>query len=262
MSDENQVVDGQVADTQVEASPVESEARGMGWVPKDEYRGDEAKWVEAGEFIRRGELFEKINRQGSEVKELRKALDQLKAHHVSVKETAYKEALQALRNQKRDAFEDGDADKILQIEEKIEVVKDEQRQFEAQRASEAAKVAQEATSHPEFVAWTNRNTWYNSSKPMRAFADAIGAELHQRGMSNSDILREVEKQVRTEFASKFENPNRAKAPAVEGTSKSSGGKKADSFELSDTERSVMERFVRTGVMTREQYIADIKKTRN
>lgn len=244
-----------------EPSPIEQEARAAGWVPKDEYHGDEHKWVDAPEFVRRGELFDKINRQGSELKEVRKALEALKAHHHTVKETAYKEALASLRKEKREAFDDGDADKIIQIEEKIDAVKEDQRQFEAQRQAEATQAAR-GEAHPEFQAWTNRNQWYNDSKPMRAFADTLGAELHGQGYSPAEVLKKVEVEIRKEFPHKFENPNRNKPGAVEAGGKPANRKPADHFELSDTERAIMNRFVRQGVMTQEQYIADLKKTRN
>lgn len=241
--------------------PVEVEARAGGWVPKEEFHGDEKLWVDAGEFVRRGPLFEKINRQGSELKEIKKALEQLKHHHAQVKETAYKDALKALREQKREAFAEGDADKLIAIDEKIDAVRDEQRTFEQSRAQQhSQQVTQEL--HPEMVAWTNRNPWYNTSRPMRAFADALGMELAAEGKSPSDVLKEVERRVRAEFPNKFENPNRSKASAVEGGGNTgSSGKGRDSFQLEDHERQIMQRFVRTGVMTEAEYIAELKATK-
>src|SRR5260370_13868990 len=35
----------------------ESEASRQGWVPRDKYRGDAAKWVDAKTFVERGERF-------------------------------------------------------------------------------------------------------------------------------------------------------------------------------------------------------------
>lgn len=238
----------------------EVEARSAGWVPKDEYHGDENKWVDADEFVRRGPLFEKINSTTRELKEVRKALDQLKVHHASVKETAFKEALETLKKQKKEAFVDGDPDKIVEIDDRIAEVKDEQRKFVQTRAQE---VAYEATAeiHPEFQAWTNRNPWYNSSGPMKAFADALGIELRATGLSPSDVLKRVEIQIKEEFPNKFRNSNRDKPGAVEGTSKGGGKGGGDRDILSETERTVMMRFVRQGVMTEEQYKAELKKTK-
>jgi len=62
MAEEN--IESQVDNSQVnEPTPVELQARDSGWVPKEEYKGEEHKWVDAGEFLRRGELFKKIEDQ-------------------------------------------------------------------------------------------------------------------------------------------------------------------------------------------------------
>lgn len=245
-----------------EPSATEVEARASGWVPKDEYHGDDNKWVDADEFVRRGPLFEKINNQSRELKEVKKALDQLKVHHANVKETAYKEALAKLKAEKRDALVEGDPDRIVEIDEEMASLKEEQRQFIQTRAAEVAQNVEE-TIHPEFQAWTNRNSWYTTSKPMKAFADQLGVELRASGMSPSEVLKKVEIQIREEFPQKFRNPNRDKSSAVEGASKGTGraASGAGADQLSDVERNIMERFVRQGVMTREAYIAELKKTK-
>jgi hypothetical protein len=254
-------VENQENNTPAEPTANEVEARSAGWVPKEEYHGDENKWVDADEFVRRGPLFEKINVQSRELKEVKKALDALKAHHATVKETAYKEALAELKKQKKDAFIDGDADKILEIEEKTEALKEEQRQFSESRTAEITKEVQ-AEVHPEFQAWTNRNPWYTTDRPMKAFADALGVELRATGMSPSEVLKKVEIKIKEEFPQKFRNPNRDKAGAVEGSGKGTGKSHNDGSDtLTDLERNVMNRFVRMGVMTKEQYISDLKKTK-
>lgn len=252
-------MDKNTEDTPVEASANEVEARTAGWVPKEEYNGDENKWVDADEFVRRGPLFEKINLQNRELKEVKKTLAQLAAHHAQVKEVAYKDALATLKAQKREAFTDGDPDKIIAIDEKIDEIKAEQRNFEYTRAQEA-KTAVQQEVHPEFESWTNRNPWYNNSLPMRAFADALGVELRAKGLTPTNVLKEVEKQVREEFPKKFQNPNREKPGTVEGASKGSGSK-AESYDMTDLERDVMRRFVRQGVMSEKEYIAELKRTK-
>lgn len=262
MSEENQVVDNQEVQAN-EPDAVETEARASGWVPKEEFHGDPVKWVDAGEFVRRAPLFQKLDLQNRELKELRKGLEELKQHHSKVRETEYKRALADLKTQKRDAFVEGDPDKIVEIEEQMEVVKEAQRKFEQEQQVEAQRATAPEVIHPEFAAWSRRNPWYDTSKPMRAFADALGIELRATGMSPSDVLKQVEQQVKEEFPNKFRNSNRDKAPAVEGTSKGGGksGGGVSESSLSDDERRIMNTFVRTGVMTKEQYIAELKKVK-
>lgn len=98
---------------------------------------------------------------------------------------------------------------------------------------------------------------------MRAFADAVGLQYKDKtGASNEDVLKYVVERVKTTFKDKFVNPNRAKPNAVENTNSVVESKsKVDSFELSEDERKAMNTFVRNGVMTKEEYIAEIKKLR-
>src|ERR1035437_4183631 len=45
---------------------IEVEARDMGWVPKDEFRGDESKWVSAEQFVDHGRHVMPILRKNNE----------------------------------------------------------------------------------------------------------------------------------------------------------------------------------------------------
>ena len=67
--------------------------------------------------------------------------------------------------------------------------------------------------------------------------------------------------MKEEFSHKFQNPNRAKPAAVESGSAKGSGQKKDNFQLTDEETRVMNRFVKAGVMTKDEYIAEIKASR-
>lgn len=251
---------------QVEApavNPREEEARASGWVPKDEYTGDTSKWVDADEFLRRGPLFEKINGQSRELKEVKKALEQLKAHHSQVQAAAYKQAVADLKAQKKAALIDGEVDLIVEIDDKIAEAKAKEQEFNQKHAQEVAAATQQEVIHPEFQAWVDRNGWYTTSKPMKAFADTLGLELRDKGYSPSEVLRQVEIQIKEEFPNKFRNANRDKPGAVEGTGKGTGKTSSTdpAVHLTEVERKIMNTFVRQGVMTKEQYIAELKKTK-
>lgn len=238
-----------------ELSPVQQEALSSGWVPKEEFNGDTEKWVDAAEFLRRGELFKKIEAQGRELKDVRRALVEMKKLHASVQEVEYKRALDTLKAQKKAALEEGDADAVIAADERIDLVREQQRQLVVPE-----DVPQQAEEHPEFVEWKSKNSWYVSSTPMKAFADALGAELAQQGLTPPQVLRRVEEEVRKEFPNKFQNPRQNRASAVEsGNVKTVSG--SGSYTLSPDERRVMQTFVRTGVMTEKEYIAELKKVK-
>jgi len=241
-----------------ELSPVEIQAKEAGWVPKDEYQGEEHKWVDAGEFLRRGELFKKIEDQSKQLKDVRSALNEMKKLHSQVREVEYKRALETLRAQKKAALEDGDAEAVIAADERIDLVKEQVKQLQSQPADVQNNSGAE---HPEFVAWTEQNSWYKTSAPMKAFADALGQDLARAGNSPSEVLRKVAAEVRKEFPQRFNNPNKDKAGAVEG-SKSTGTSRGSSFTLSDDERRVMNTFIRQGVFkTEKEYIDELKKVR-
>ena len=247
------------ADTTPQHTETELKAMESGWVPKEEYNGEEHKWVDAGEFLRRGELFKKIEDQSKQLKDVRNALNEMKKLHSQVREVEYKRALDALKAQKKQALEDGDADAVIAADERIDLVKEQVKQLQ----SEPTDVVQTTgDAHPEFVAWVDQNSWYKSSAPMKAFADALGEELARAGNSPSEVLRKVAAEVRKEFPNKFRNPNQDRGNTVESGKGTAGTRSnAGSITLTDDERRVMNTFVRQGVMTEKEYIAELKKVR-
>ena len=114
-------------------TPTQQEALAQGWVPKDEYDGDPEKFVDAGEFLRRGELFRKIESQSKEMKDMRKALAEMAKHNAKIREVEYQRALDTLKAEKKAALSEGDADRVVEIDDKIDLVKTQQKQ-DAQQA--------------------------------------------------------------------------------------------------------------------------------
>lgn len=239
---------------EVKLSPIEEKAMEAGWVPQDQWEGDPDQWRPAKEFMDRGELFKKIEDQNRTIKEFKRALDDLKTHHAKVRETEYANAIKTLKQQKIEALEEGNAAAVVNLDDQIDMVKREQQ------ALRQAPQPQTPEVEPEFTNWVERNRWYETDKAMKAFADTVGRDLAMAGNSPSEVLKKVEQQVKQEFAHKFKNPNRDKPGAVEGSS-NRGGQREDSFSLSDEERRVMQRFVRTGAMTEKEYITELKRVK-
>lgn len=256
MAEENKVVEPEVKQEPVKQEPVqltaiEERASAQGWRPKDEWDGDPDEWVSAREFVRAGELFKKIDDQNRTLKEFRKTIDELAKHNSKIAKVEYDRALNDLRAKKKEALELGDADAVIEVDDKIAAVR------EAQREAPAVATPQVPGVNPIFESWVSRNGWYNNQPAMKAYADRIGTELGGQ-MSPTDLLAHVEKEVKKEFAHKFNNPKREEPSAVEGSTNKSG--KGKSYALSDEERRVMQRFVKTVPgMTEEKYIADLRK---
>jgi hypothetical protein len=239
--------------TAPEYTPIQQKAVEQGWKPKEQFEGNEEDFIDAPEFVRRGELFSKIEHQGKELKSVKQALDAMKQHYTKVAEVEFNRALKTLQTERKQAMREGETDKALLLEEQIEEAKEQHVQLQR----EAVQATNVPTINPEFTAWVDQNKWYASDKAMRAVADQVGLELHAQGVSPSEVLKRVEKEVREAFPHKFQ-PKRTANP-VEGSSRSGTTVQRASVALDDTERGVMKKLVASGVMTEEEYMRDLKK---
>lgn len=248
---ENQEVD------EVRAA-LEDQARAQGWVPKEEWQGT-GKWRDAEEFVERGELFGKIDAQGRALKQTKDALTELTKHYQKVAETEYQRALKDLKAQKKEALEAADADEVLRLEDEIDQLR------EAKPTVRQAQQQVQQELHPEFVNWVQTNQWYAGNTPkhaaMRAWADHRGNELAAQGLSPSAVLKRIETEARAEFPAQFSNPNRSRPSNVEGGGAPGTKTNSGRFELTEVEQTIMKKLVNAGALTREEYIADIKKQR-
>ena len=252
--------EGEVNNNQTpQYSAVEQRAIDMGWRPKEEWNGDEADFISAETFVARKPLFDKIDYQNKELKEVRRTLAALQEHHIKVKEQAFRDAYAVLKEEKKAALAEGDADKLIEVDEKIAELRSQEIE---QKAVNNTPPSQQL--NPAFVSWVEKNAWYVDEKKteLRAYADAVGikfAKEHPERTDPNDLLREVEKQVKVRFKEYFTNERKDRPSSVEGSSaRTSQKKEDDDFVLSEDDERVMKKFVRSGVMTKEQYIAELK----
>lgn len=243
-----------------EPSRLEQEALSMGWKPLEEFDGEEDDFIDAKEFVRRKPLFDRLEQQGKQLKNLTKTLDQFKGHYSKMKEVEFQRALAQLKEARKQAITDGDGDRYEAIDDRMkEVEKEAERVLNDFKDQEA-----EAPDPKEFQAWTGKNTWYQKDEAMTVYADSVGrkfAEQVQLGqMTPLQVLHKVEQAVRAEFPHKFKNPNKENAPNV-GEGKQSVKSTVKDMELTEQERKIMDNLVRSKVMTKEEYLSDLRKAK-
>ena len=258
MSEElnQEIVPEQTEQNEVKTDPFVERAKEMGWRPIEEWDGEEEDFIDAKEFVRRQPLFEKIEHVTKELKNVKSAFEALKQHHTKVKEVEFKRALDQLKAAKRRALAEGETEQALLLEDKIDEINEQKTEFDNEIKSQPSVQEQ---PNPAFIQWTRENTWYQKDRAMTAFADKLGVELHQQGLSPDEVLRRVTQEVKSEFKHKFTNPKREGASAVE-----SGGRKAtkqpetDTSGMTEEQVKVMNRIVRSGAMTKEQYLKEFR----
>lgn len=181
-------LDNTTADTAApDAAALEAEARGMGWAPREEFRGDPAKWTDAETFVRRGHevlpivraqnkrLEALVNNQKAELAALRASYEattasvaELQRIHADATKAAVAKARKDLLQELVAAREEGDVAKEVEIQDALAGLR--------QPAAAPAKPASPPPTHnqppadPAMDAWLKKNSWYGQDqrKTMKA----------------------------------------------------------------------------------------------
>lgn len=239
---------------QVEAE-VQRQASELGWVPKDQFRGDPNNFVDAKTYLERGKQY--IPFIKSQLRHSEERLTAVQGENAALKQqvTAATESVAELKKFNREAAvaelraerrqlradliqarKDGDMEKELEIQEKLDDVDDRVRQQQAPPAkangngtegagTEGTKPpVQDFTQRPEWQQFTKDNPWWESDPAMRGAAVAIMKDMADKGqlegLSPSQRFSKVAAATKQRFGLGAERPTDSK---VEGGGGPSGG---------------------------------------
>ena len=171
MSLENDDADGQ---------DVEQEARLLGWVPQEEFRGNKDNWETAEAFVERGQHLMPILRQNNvrlknelltrdqkigtlqtQLENAQKAIDRLDAHYTEATKRAVTAAKAELVQQLKQAREDGDVDAEVEVQDKLDDLKASQQS--AEKKAEEKKPVTTTDLDPQFIEWNQENPWFGDT---------------------------------------------------------------------------------------------------
>jgi hypothetical protein len=280
MSEEQQVVEPQQEGSQEapQEAQYESEARAQGWVAKEEFRGSENDWVDAETFVRRGKEImpilrknnEKLLKELSEAKkaaeEARQAAREFREFQKEQFERKAKDLeaqLEQLKIAKRDAINEGSGDRVLAIDDAMDELKEQRTQAkEDLKAAELkAKEVPQVTADPILNEWMDRNDWFGKDAKLTGIANGLGVELRKEnpGLVGKAFLEKLDAELAEMIPSKFGKkttfnpmegtPNGTARPAA------SSGKKSYN-NLPAEAKAACDKFVKQGLMTKEQYVAE------
>lgn len=187
---------------EADARDFEEEARVQGWTPREEFTGPPEKWVDAEEFVERGETRAGLLKQNnSKLKSRVEFLERQIKKLTKAEQSAYQNALDDLKAKQREAVEYGDTAAYDQAGEKIEKLRKE--------------IADDAPTEDPGVAFAefrDANEWYDlgglagasdSEKRARALADRIADKLAAQGLQKeltpSQFFERVAEQVREQI---------------------------------------------------------------
>jgi hypothetical protein len=250
-----------VKETQAAEVTIEDLATQIGWNPN--YKGADA--IDAATYILKSrEIQDTMKDHNVDLKNqllnVQNSVDALKEHNERVYKAEVKRMqaeINALKEQKRKAVELADVDEVDKIDQQIDDIK---------KDLTTPTPKSKESSNPVYDAWIKDNQWYLTDPEMANFAETVAEQY--KGAPLERVYSLIRQKVAEVFPDRFESPaapaNKTKAkpvgPAspVEGV-KNSAGQKFTKADLTPDQMMIMNQFKNQGIMTEEQYIADIAK---
>ncbi len=266
----------EAAQIEAELAKAENKAIRQGWLPKDQYKGDPKKWVDAKTFVERGERFV-VNLQ-QEVSALRRELQDfqgtkaafVKFHEETIKkkDEELQAAISELRIQRSQAQSDGEHETVIQIEDRIDLLKEQQKELKipVKQETPATTAAQVDMNNPVLIEWiSDENQWFENEPKLRDYAIAVGERLLHDGETARGrlFLDKISEVMRRDFPRRFKttasgtnNLGGAASGAGNSGSRSSGGTAGKTArDLPEEDRLLMKQFIKEGWTTEEKFLA-------
>jgi hypothetical protein len=261
--------------TQQEApklSEAEERATALGWQPKDQYDGNPEEWVSAKEFLRRGELFGRINDYKHEIQNLKKSMDALVKHNKKMFEEEFQEEVSTIKQARKQALREGDTEVVAELDDKLEEVEKDFQERKKEVEKDLVEPTQQASTapHPAWEPWVNTNRWYGDDPEMRGYADGVAAKIvaQAREMRSevdfTKLLGEVARKTRQRFPEKFQTQERKRTvdrddgEGRKGASGLDADLRAIENSLDEGSKEIMNNLVRGG-MKKEEYLKQIRE---
>lgn len=198
---------------------IESEALGMGWIPKEQFKGDPTKWTDAETYVERGKnllpivrkhnenLSRTVEGQAREIGEMKQslaaaneAMEAFREFHNDVSKREYDRAKAELLGDKKQARTDGDVDREVEIDAELATLNSKApKELKAPEKKEPTRTPE---ADPTYVAWQTENSdWLGKDKAKTAFATSAAAYV--RAMEPTLQGRAFLDRVKEEVMAKF-----------------------------------------------------------
>ena len=239
-------------------------AKDMGWAPKEQFRGDPDRWVDAEEFVRKGEevlpivraqlrtTTGRLTEAERENQKLQANLTELRESVAAMQQIQTREAIgrtdrqiKSIRTQIEEARGDRDVDKVVALQETLDALVEEKTKLgvapeKAGERDDDAPPKGDPRIQAEIREWNVENPWFGKdrirTRMMNAMAPELTAELAAEGkkLVGKAFLSELASRVEAEYTEAFPD-DKLKFDKTGGGSQSgsrsgsSGTKKGKSF---------------------------------
>ena len=213
-------------DPPLEERDYETEARLMGWHPKEEFRGNPDDWVDARTFITRGEqqlpilrennrkLQARVRRTDDDNAELRQQMTEMRDSLSTMRtmlergqEVGYQRAKAEFEAQMRDAVRNGDEAKFDHIQVEMEKLDEQHEKIIAPVEKKDPPPAKpKLPGTPEFQDWfENNKDWILADPVLKEAANEASRQLDQSDdpLPQAEYWERVTEMVQTKFPRRF-----------------------------------------------------------
>ena len=177
----------------------------------------------------------------------------------------YETQLAQLKQAKKEAINSGDGERAVAIEDAMDDIK-----VQNQAAKEELKVAEAKAKQMEkpipqpdehLTQWMEDNSWYGKDEKLRSVANSLGEQIRREnpGLIGKPFLDKLDQEL-ADFAPEKFGKRRTPNP-MEGSTAGSArpsairGKKSYDSLPADA-KAACDRFVKQGLMTKEQYVSE------
>lgn len=255
-------------EAQTQARDYEAEARERGWTPKEEFRGDESRWIDAETFVKNAET--KMPLLSKENKQLKDKIDYLERtvkRLTKAEQNAYNSALEDLKRQQREAVEYGDVNAYEQIDKKIDKLRVDMQEDVAPQNENPAVAFAEFQADNEWYGLGQRASATDTERRASNYADTLAEKYKAQGlqlqMSPSEFFGKIADEVRArypELAGETVKTPRAKPPSdVAGVTRPNGARNMrNGASLPADAKAQADRFFAQGIYPKAKNVAEAR----
>lgn len=253
----------------IETAAIEKEAGRHGWVPKEHYKGDPAKWKPAQQYLDEGLRYNKnIKRELEDLKGKYAHLEKTgqafaKFHEEAMarKDQELKDAIAETNRKLREAVRDGDDSLADTLEARKELLQEEQKSLKKQETvtQPAAEPPADIRINPVVKEWIeDDNEWFDSDADLRAYALQVGREMRAAGETaqGRKMLDLVAERVRADFPRRFkkQQPVTRQNQVETSDTGGSGGSSYSVHDLPAEDLALMKEFIAKGWTTKDKFL--------
>ena len=199
----------------------QAKAEKLGWIPPTRFKGDPERFIDAEEYLERGEtvlpIVKEQNRRlhaeleavrtesvktAAALKAAQDAIDQIEERHTVATQKAVEQARAQVKAQLAAASEAGDHEGVAELTDQLTQLNVTEAEAPAKKAP-APEAPASFTPPPELAEWNAENPWFGTDKRKTALALGIAQELREGGESSTG--RRFFEKVAAEMEAMFES---------------------------------------------------------